>query len=296
MDQTMRTALLALSIFVSSFLNAQSWCPPGATWTYGIDFVGEYGYQQYTYVGDTVLGGYTGQRIASLTALQYWPDYTPITYYNYPLVAITSLQSDVVMLWSGTLNSWDTLLWFGAVPGAHWQRAHAQPTECDPMDRIIVQDTSTVIIDGLPLKHLDIGHEWNGGINWTSTITERLGWAGGFIIFPACIIVDGPTGMRCYSDDQISSGGVPYGCTSLMGLADSHANAIRLSPNPGTDQFTLWLPSGHHTITLFDTMGRVALQERTKIELATIGTTHLSPGIYIVRIDDGSSPVRWVKE
>ncbi|MBK9289953.1 MAG: hypothetical protein IPN38_20465 [Flavobacteriales bacterium] len=95
---------------------------------------------------------------------------------------------------------------------------------------------------------------------FTETFTERLGWKMNFSPYPACIIWDGPVGMRCYSDQDIAVNFTGLGCETLVGISD-HAASSRLSvfPNPGNTHFTLDLPPGPHTITLFDATGRMVL-------------------------------------
>ena len=69
-----------------------------------------------------------------------------------------------------------------------------------------------------------------------------------------------------------------------------------LFPNPGNDHFTLTLSNGPHRVTLVDAVGRIALQLTTPHERTVVGTAHLGPGVYTVRIDDAALPLRWVKE
>jgi hypothetical protein len=72
-----------------------------------------------------------------------------------------------------------------------------------------------------------------------------------------------------------------------------------LYPNPGTTHFTLSLPSGPHTITLFDATGRVVLEQRTTDERTVIGTEALPAGLYRIRVSDergGVMGAMWVKE
>ena len=75
--------------------------------------------------------------------------------------------------------------------------------------------------------------------------------------------------------------------------------ALLVMPNPGTDQFTLSLPPGPHTITLFDATGRMVLQQRTADARPVIGTGALPAGLYRITVRDVQSGVMgatWVKE
>lgn len=73
---------------------------------------------------------------------------------------------------------------------------------------------------------------------------------------------------------------------------------IDVFPNPGITHFTLSLPPGPHTITLFDATGRVVLEQRTAEERPVIGTEGLPTGMYMVRIVDRNGSThhyQWIK-
>jgi len=77
------------------------------------------------------------------------------------------------------------------------------------------------------------------------------------------------------------------------------SNGLSVFPNPGTTDLTLELPPGPHTITLFDTMGRMVLQQRTADERTTINTETLPAGLYRISVGNERVAVTgatWVKE
>ncbi len=294
----MRAALLSL-LLLPLLACAQSWCPPGATWTYGTDMFGLYGYGQYVYVSDTTVGGQLAHRIDAQGAMSM-AGQTPVDHWSQPIAAITAQIGDVVALWSNTEQAWDTLFWLGAVPGDSWIRRGGPNGDCDPLDSLVIVDTTTVVYDGLPLRRWTVEQRSNGMSMFTETFTERLGWTMNFSPYPACIIWDGPVGMRCYSDQDISVNFTGLGCETLVGIND-HAAILRLSvlPNPGTTHFTLDLPPAPHTITLFDATGRLVLQERTSEALPVIATEALPTGLYRIAVRDeqgGVMGTTWVKE
>jgi hypothetical protein len=70
-------------------------------------------------------------------------------------------------------------------------------------------------------------------------------------------------------------------------------------PNPGTTHFTLDLPPGTHTFTLFDATGRMVLHQRTADARPVIATEALPAGLYRISVCDERSEVMgatWVKE
>ena len=275
---------------------AQSWCPPGAEWiSYPPMGWPVEGYSRLYYAGDTLLGNLQGQRLAEQHAEQSWGSSYVYQYHN-PVAHITAVEDGVVLLWSTTLEAWDTLFWFGAVPGDHWQRPHVQFIEGGAADRIEVLDTGLVLLEGVPLSTLDVQVICDVVPEfYTLTITERLGTGSVLHLPDGCAFDSFAWDLRCYSDNEID---VTYGspCDVFLSIATSVDPGSGPFPNPGTDHFTLTLPPGPHTVVLVDATGRVVLRQRANDQLATIDVTQLLPGIYGVRVDGGPATLLWVKE
>lgn len=230
----MRPLLFAFFVLPSTFTFGQNWCPPGATWTYGTDMFGLYGYQQYTYVGDTMVGGQLGHRIDGQGAMSYFGQ-PQQDHWSTPNAFITGSVGDLVTIWSPTDQRWDTVFWMGAAPGDGWLRPAGLFGPCEPPDSIVVVDTSTVVVDGLPLRKWVVEQRSSGTGSSITDFTERIGWFWNFVPFPACMIVDGPVGLRCYSDEDISVSYHAFGCNSLAGM-DDHSDPHRSAPAPAPAQ------------------------------------------------------------
>lgn len=291
----MRAALLPL-VLLPLLAAAQSWCPPGATWTYeaGMFLAG---FNRMSYTGDTIVDGYTAQIIDRYSAVQYpqpppGPTFSGPPYVTYtPVAVITRMEDDVVLALQG--GAWDTLYWFGALPGDHWYPAHVNDSTCQPL---VVTDTSTVVINGVPLRRLEVAGY---------TVIERVGCTWDLFMYCPNWIIDGPMGMRCYSDDEISFQLATGSCEQFVGLDDQHSTSwTNIFPNPGTTHFTLSgvegsLPPGPHTITLFDATGRMVLHHRTADARPVINTEALPAGLYRITVRDergGVIGATWVKE
>jgi len=209
----------------------------------------------------------------------------------------TSIDGDLVSLWTG--NSFDTLYHFGASIGDHWHMN--VPVGTDPIVEITVMDTGTVVIDGIPLRSLAISSDgwWPG-----DTIVERLGTMHQQLVPWSMSVTDHLNGpLRCYLDVDINYQ-VPswlFGCESWLGgeaLAHDSRHAS-LFPNPGTDHFSIQLPSGLNTITVYDAVGRSVLTQRATGGTTVINAVYLPTGPYLVRTmleDHTRMRHRWMKQ
>ncbi len=285
-----RTLLFTALLLIGFGSQAQSWCPPGATWTYTHTDGWMYdGMARYQYIGDTLMEGGTAQIITLHTEGHFWPLDTVLV--GDCEKFFTRLIGDRVDLWTGT--DFDTLYNFAALPGDHWHIN--SPDAEDPFLVLTVQDTGHTVIDGISLRYLVTSLSNSTGAD---TIIERLGSLPYHFVPWALSVLDAPNGpLRCYEDVDINyhSPAWPFGCTSIAGVPEVEESAISISPNPGTDHITLQLPAGPHVITLQDATGRSLLEQRTTEQQPVINTSGLSPGIYLLRIDNGPG-IRWVRE
>lgn len=282
--------LCALLFVLPSGTFAQSWCAPGAEWTYtfsnGWNIEGRV---RYTYGTDTLIDGIATQRIAQQITGTYFgepydqagPDLHTRT--NGGLVTILNE------------SSFDTLYNFDAVPGDTWQVAPGMM----PGPVIEVVDTGTMVIGAVPLHYLVVLRH-DGML--MDTIVERIGALQGFMEPWVAFLLDHPAGpLRCYSDQDISyqASWWPYACTSLLAIDGVPSARVPLHPNPGTTHFTLDLPPGMHTIELYDATGRCVSQQQTALDRAVIDTQALPPGMYHVRVLNSNGTGthhKWIKE
>jgi hypothetical protein len=289
-----------LNFFLPVGVSAQSWCPPGATWNFQLLAWATDGYVVRTYVGDTVIQGWTAQRIHEQgEQIIYFPNSDTIQINN---TAMTAVQDSVLytrVLWNG-VPAWDTLCRFDAVIGDRWFPPGADSVCMNGLEGMLeVVDTSALVVDGVTLRRWGLSYlDAVGQPIWgTLWVTERLGYEGGFGILPGgCIIIEGGEVLRCYADGQIQYNEPfwPYDCTSVTGVEERHLGIVRPAPNPGTDHFTFDLPPGPHMVEVFDVTGRNLLTQRAGGGQVTIGTQLLPSGTYLVRVD-GAQPMRWLK-
>lgn len=297
--------ILCCGLAVPFVLLAQFWCPPGATWKWNTTSFGSEGSVQRHYVGDSLIGGRTAQ-IIHVTGTNYttFPelDTIVIDHYRY-----TALDNDVVLLWNiwNGPPVWDTLYWFGAVPGDRWY-APGDDGECGPTPAGMhqVMDTTTVLINGLPMKELTLSavDVFGSPFGDQFTLTERIGLANGtFNLFSGCIAVGSYETLLCYSDNSIDlvTPEGEFGCNSLVGITTlGIPDELLVFPNPGSDQLTIHLPHGNNTIELLDNAGRMVHHRTSSQRKTEIDTSSLAQGTYLVITTNRTgerSFTRWVK-
>jgi hypothetical protein len=282
--------LLSLTLFTVT-LSAQSWSPPGATWTYGLQDEGITGYSRYSYVGDTLLNDTVGQRIDLETVVVVDPDPTPVVNTHAGAV-ITSYANDVVSVWDQLSERWDTLFWFTAQIGDFWQPPHYEG-ECGDAERIEVEATGTLVEDGVTLRWLDLASD-------RGRIVERAGWYWNLEITPSCLIVEGLAGERCYTDGAVSYSPPTWTTDCFaIGMGEEPSNErVVFYPNPGTDHFTAQVPPGCDALLMRDALGRTVRQERLAGGTFVIDVTDLPSGAFAVHLLQGGRTMpggAWIK-
>ncbi|MCB9183987.1 MAG: T9SS type A sorting domain-containing protein [Flavobacteriales bacterium] len=292
----MKSLLLAPAVLLGFYAHAQSWCPPGAIWTFNYadhTFGGGQGVTRVVYEGDTTVGGFVAQKLRVTDVIAPWgsTDYTSSTY---PTPILTRYAEGIVYMWDEWPGAFDTLMWFSASPGQYWT---APGIGDDPGHQMLVLDTSTVLIGGLSLRQLIVQRGlWN--LMPPDTLRERIGFSFNFLDGWTWFVTDMPwAGLRCYSDDQVTfTDANVTDCGFTLRINERlPGSTLSLFPNPGTDHFNLSVPPGPHLIRVFDAAGREVLMNRVNGPSALIRTGLLSNGMYAIRVDR-EPPVRWIKQ
>lgn len=293
----LRTSLLTIVAGLSLGSQAQSWCAPGAEWLFNFGSQQANGVRRAWYSGDTLVGGLPCQRIDQLV-LAYEPVIpfgSPFSFQDTPI--ITHGQGDLVQLWDAGSQSFDTLAWYGAAPGDHWDVPHfPAPARFD------VLDTGTAVVAGVPLRYLVVEEPVVMGV--LDTLWERIGFGYYYLRPTETLLVDfTTTGLVCYKDDTITqfNGWFTPGhlCDFTLGMSEAEVQQVKPYPNPGLDQVMLSLEPGTHTVVLLDATGREVLLQRTTEQQPVIRTEALPAGLYriMVRTDHAAAMVgTWVKE
>lgn len=240
-------------------VNAQPWCPPGATWEYQIIGFAVDGCGTQTYAGDTAFDGWQAQRIVDEWEMySYWDD----TLYIGSSTVYTSFSDGVVHQYVPSTQSWDTLYWFAAPIGARWAPPgysyNYDDTICPPPAGMLeVIDTGTVDMNGTALHYVDVKMlAGPGGQEEEFRIYERIGnLIMGWPVNDGCIVAEWPYRLHTYSDQlgTLYDKGGPL-CPDILGIEGmewEQEPALAAYPNPGGDQFSLsWDVPGRYGVAI----------------------------------------------
>jgi hypothetical protein len=285
----MKSTVLFFALFFSSLSFAQNWAPVGAKWHY--TYIGfSSGYVQIAYVGDTIIGGQTCQKLQkTFNGLQF--GVTPTSYifdtsYTYENNGIVYVLEQ---------NQWKTLYNFNATIGEHWPMAPLPEFGgCTENSQLKVLATGTKVINAQTLKYLvvDFCNPDLTSQGFQDTIIEKIGFTGSYMLpFDMCTMAfDGNEGgpFRCYSDDNFSTYKPFYAndCEYLVGVEESQMHKLVIYPNPSAGKFTIEAPlEAGQVIAIFDLNGQLVYRQLLmKSGFSQTLDIELNPGIYLVQL------------
>lgn len=250
-----------------------------------------------TYAGDTVVDGFVGQRITQngMMPLPWDPDSMVQT--GGPDI-VTRTEPGSVLLWQEAFMEWDTLYWFSALPGDRWSpgwRYFSGEDACLDGAYVQVVDTGTTLVEGIPLRTLELErHRNDGEVDATFTIVERMGNSDEFLLFypPAiCMVNEALMNFSCYADVDLSYPTPDLACalsTSIGPLPDAPRN-WSVFPNPFLNGFTVHVPGSNAPgeVQLLDLTGRVLRRLPLSGSSLHVDASDLSAGPYMLRLVDG---------
>ena len=291
-----RLQVLIFCSGLSLFGWAQQWCAPEATWTYQYSGGSADYREQYRYVGDTVLGGLSAQRIrVDVIGTFGGPTFIDSA------MQYTAILGDMVMVLDAS-GSWDTLYWFGE-PGDRWYPVGA-PQDCAPYGMMVITDTGHVVIDDVSLRTWTSAYlDEQGQPMWAAPLlTERIGatpripWIASCSIIIEYYIVE----FLCYSDVDIAvPDGVPCDITTMLPSTSSRDPSIGVFPNPGADQLTITGLSDNASVEVRDPLGRLVHSRSNLLVNSPIETASWESGTYFIMVTDGRGDrqvMKWLKQ
>lgn len=288
-----REFLNGCCVLLFATAEAQQWCPSGATWIYDTGSPWTTALTQYAYTGDTVVDGHLAQRIEVDGQITDWFGEDTVIVTTGPDL-VTRLVDEVVMLWLPVAETWDTLYWFGAELGDHWQPPWAFGAECPPDYGLFVLETGTMNVDGVELRTLLVerrqGSQSIGSPEW---IAERIGTLSGYFLPMADCggVIECYCTFGCYQDQTIQYPSTGQDCaipTAVNGPPEQDA-AFSVWPNP-SHGFLQYMASTPESVDIMvrDGMGRYVFKRGASPSCGTLDLSGLAEGSYSVTFSIGN--------
>jgi hypothetical protein len=284
----MRAIFLCL-LLLSITIQAQTWAPSGAKWTYmqGIWSGPDTNLAVIENVGDTTINGLLYSRLSATTgSFICFPFYEFIRYDGDSLWFLDDATSGPHLLWCMNAlpgQSWQTTLTWGGIPA----------------DTITwtAMDTATVVVDGVALRQVELSYSsatqamppycWS-----TCRVTERLGnWKYLFDFQHGPCDAETFLGLRCYEDPDITWLNPKFpGCDLETGMADNAITPLfTVNPNPASAGAVLliglpMITKGSGGIEILEPTGRII----TSIPVRSQNTEVImpGPGVFLIRVSD----------
>lgn len=280
----MRNPIILLSFLICTTIAAQQWAPLGATWSYEQGFVSgpQTQWAEISIVGDTMIEGRSCQILDNpIGEYQCFPFYPYIHY-----------DGDSLWVYDQIAQQFSLLYCMNALPGDTWTTLITHSSGGN-MDTIVwsVLDTSTVIVDGMPLRQIEI-EAIDANMLWPycyphCTVIERIGnlkYMFDFMI-GAC---DYETfhGLRCYEDDQIDWLHPDLTtCELIMDIPDQDdPEPISFRPNPvSAGEIVVIHTSAINgdRLLLIDAIGRAI--GTIEVGAGQVAFSVAEPGVYFLR-------------
>lgn len=286
-------------------LHAQNWLTQDAIWHYDFGNTNA-GYKALQYTSDTVVGGRTAQK---LTSSHIHQNQVTGVWETGADTSFTNFQDSIVFLWANQAGiwSWDTLYLFNGVPGDRWWPIQGENSCPAPWGMLEVQDTSTTMINGVPLRTWCVAYLDEAGEPADPgcfEVYERIGSTAGLVPLPnGCIATETWECLRCYADVEMPlyETGIAPSCNFILEVDDLRGpGRFSLSPNPGTDHFYVTSSGFKGHLYLFDATGRTIRSTPLGGDRTLIDASSLASGLYGYRAVDRSGRLQaaglWVKE
>ncbi len=293
-----------LFFYITSGINAQSWCTPGSTWHYELSGMAS-GYSKYTYLYDTLVGTVTCNKIRVEFHGANWAGPLNSSSYIY-----TTYQNGVVFKNNGTLSSpqYDTLYYFTGPVGAKWRcqtTSFGSPSPSCSQSYIEITGIGSTVIQGQTINWRKISYKnyyfYGQPMQWmesgTDTLFERIGTRHymEFISGSYCAEVTdvGPLPFRCFSDNQISIQSSTVACDYTTGIPEvkKPMKALKIL-QPAHDRLVGTFLRDEYDLMLIDGLGKTVYSNHFYEHDFIINVSDLPQGIYYLEVGSKREQIR----
>lgn len=303
-------------LFVTIFglqINAQMWCPPGATWHYRV-YANMYpyydGHLKLTVTNTVLINSIVcNNMVGTYIGKTMWPTSPTTTLNNY--VDINTYESNkVVYIYNTDSSNFDTIANFNANIGDKWLGIKYPNSTCLPplpnysRSTLTVFDTGHVMINNIFLRKIKVSTQTSP--SYSLTMIEKIAGLSGFLFPYNHCIIDGPIfgNFVCYSDNNFplynpSSSICDYVPTGVGINKNSISNSLlKLYPNPNNGNFNIELDKPYK-VSIYNTLGDLVYDhEFSEAGNFQINLSDLAKGIYQLKAENaqGFSYSKLIKE
>lgn len=254
----MRYTLIVITFYSMHWASAQGFGEANAKWNFSYADFSSSGIVQWTTAGDTVISENICKIFSKTYEITDFPADSLITG-SYP-DDILYEDSGVVYWHNPELEVFDTLFWFGAVPGQSWSIAAPSIHGFDVT--YVVTDTATLNINGLDRKMLSVQYS-SGVADGDDILIEGIGPTVGYMTpwDQISASVDGEhegNSFLCFYDDNIGEYKTSEEVQCDFTLADDDFwvnEQISIYPNPATQILYINYPEVLPEIFICNSMG-----------------------------------------
>lgn len=232
--------------------------PLGAVWHYECGSIVANGYERIEVAGDTLLDGRNARKLqVDRYQTNYLdPDWSPADGYAHTQdFYFTAQSSDSVWFWYG---EWALLFNYAALP------ADSLVQDNDGMADLIVTDTTTIQINGIPLKRWETALTDQTNTAAIGPYVERVGSLSTLYAYFTGGADDGwkHYNLRCYSDDYLGTYVVQPDEPCDVPLSIQESSQRGFGPNPAVDVFFFPSAWAGFEMQVFDMEGKLRAQSR----------------------------------
>ncbi len=291
-------------LFVTIFglqINAQMWCPPGATWHYRV-YANMYpyydGHLKLTVTNTVLINSIVcNNMVGTYIGKTMWPTSPTTTLNNY--VDINTYESNkVVYIYNTDSFNFDTIANFNANIGDKWLGIKYPNSTCLPplpnyvRSTLTVFDTGHVMINNIFLRKIKVSTQTSP--SYSLTMIEKIAGLSGFLFPYNHCIIDGPIfgNFVCYSDNNFplynpSSSICDYVPAGVGINKNSISNSLlKLYPNPNNGNFTIELDKPYK-VSIYNTLGDLVYDhEFSEAGNFQINLSDLAKGILTAKVEN----------
>lgn len=285
-----KRAVLSFSfIFIISFLNAQNWVQPNATWHYDYWTIGSKGFVKIEHVGDSLI-----YNKSTMVLQSTWFDFQMNQFGTWFLAGIQTTDTNYVYAEGDTVfylqnNQFQKLFDFSKSIGDSYSIGVTDGGEfCNTTSTAVV---SNVGVDNLGYQFLTLSSPPTSDLRIEyGNYNSRFG--GGSFLFPqryyncdSMVIIDFPIfTFKCFQDDGMFFNPSGEDCEYMLthlGMEEINEWNLGVYPNPATEQLIVESDFNVLEMKLIDTKGNLLWKDNQKIS-KSVDVSFLNPGMYFL--------------